>query len=84
MDASTLRRRTKAAVSNWSSVPIGDILMSSKLEDLSSVDREVLRQRVNQEFSGEHGFPVSGKSWSETALATVSDVRDFVKKRLES
>jgi len=83
MDATDLRRQIKAAVSNWSGVAASEIRMTSKLDDLASVDREILRQRVNQEFAGQNGIPISGKVWSETEMTTVGDVRDLVRKQIE-
>lgn len=84
MDSNELRRRTKLAVSRWSGVPATEILMDDKLGDLKPGSREPLRQRLNEEFDGEPGMPITPHEWAEKAAKTVADCRDLVKEKVES
>lgn len=84
MDNDEVRRRTKAAVGKWCARDPGEISVEDKLDSLRTGAREPLRQRVNAEFSSQHGFPIPSADWSLRALSTVGDVRDFAKERLQS
>lgn len=84
MDADELRRRTKLAVSRWSGVAVSRITLGDKLSELRGGSREPLRQRVNEEFSGESGMLIPPKVWIAKAAKTVADVRDVVKERTGS
>jgi hypothetical protein len=83
MDKDEIRKRTKIAVSRWCvTTEPGDISLDDTLDSLRSGDRGILRQRVNEQFAGEQGFPISAPDWNAEDLDTVGDVRDFVSKRM--
>lgn len=77
--------RTKNAIRKWAGLSEdARLLLDDELDSLRSPDfRNVLRVRLNDEFSGDRGFPISVNNWNSTqsSLKSVRNVRDFVRKR---
>ncbi len=79
--------RTKAAIRKWADLqpPNDGVLLDDPLNIFRPpTQRWRLRQYMNQEFSGEQGFPVPQADWSavQNSWSTVRNVRDFAKSRL--
>ncbi len=77
--------RTKVAIRVWAGLAEdARLLLDDELDSLRPSDsRSVLRVRLNDEFSGVKGFPITVNEWNavQGAFKTVRDVRDFVRKR---
>lgn len=74
--------RTKKAVRVWAGLaPTAPVVLDDKLADLAPGSLNTLLVRVNQEFAGESGFPISQADWAALAPVTVRDVRDEARRR---
>jgi hypothetical protein len=82
MDILELTRRVKNAVRIWADLPDAKVLLDDKLSKFQKNDLEGLRVRVNEEFKGEKGFPITSPEWTLLDPKIVRDVRDEVDKRI--
>lgn len=77
--------RTKNAIRKWAGLEDdARLVLDDELDTLKPAEfRNVLRVRLNDEFSGDQGFPISVNDWNSTqgSFKTVRNVRDFVRKR---
>lgn len=76
--------RTKKVVRKWSGLASDDPLtLDDDLDSLRPGARPQLRQRVNDEFRNENGFPVPVSEWQDAQadMKAVRHLRDFIKKR---
>lgn len=78
-----ITRRTKDAIREWAEDPNAQVVLADKLSKFQNADLDTLRVRMNGQFSGENGFPITTKQWDKLQLKIVKDVRDAAKKRLE-
>lgn len=78
-----ITRRTKRAIRIWAQDPDAEVVLDDPLSKFQNNDLQGLRVRVNQQFSGENGFPIPTNEWEELELETVRNVRDAAKERLE-
>jgi hypothetical protein len=74
--------RTKKVIRVWSDMPQADVVLDDPLDKFRPNALEQLRVRLNEEFQGEPGFPISRKDWDALKPKTVRDVRDEVCKRV--
>jgi hypothetical protein len=74
--------RTKRAIRVWAGMPDADVVLADLLDDFRPNALEALRVRVNEEFVGQPGFPISRTDWDALKPKTVLDVRDAVDKRV--
>ncbi len=74
--------RTKAATRVWAGLSAtAPVVLDDKLTDLRPGGLNVLLARVNEEFVGDDGFPISQADWTELEPKTVRNVRDEARKR---
>lgn len=78
-----ITRRTKNAIRIWAQDPDAEVVLDDPLSKFQHNDLQGLRVRVNQQFTGERGFPISSNEWGDLELETVRNVRDAAKERLE-
>jgi len=84
MPALEVTVRTKSAIRVWAGLPPDRLVfLDDPLSDFRPGGTNELRVRMNEEFQGEHGFPISPQDWADLGPETVRDVRDEAKKRLE-
>jgi hypothetical protein len=84
MDDDRIRDGTKIAIGKWCKRDPATIFLFHELDALrKSSKKPAIRQRLNDEFSGEKGFPIPPDDWAakQASLKTVGDVRDYVKER---
>lgn len=83
MTRSQVTARTKRAVRRWAGLPSNArVLLDDKLADLRPGGLNALLVKINGEFAGESGFPISANDWSNLSPKTVRNVRDEVLKRV--
>ena len=83
MPALEVTIRTKRAVRVWANLPPDrPIFLDDSLSDFRPGGVNELRVRMNEEFQGEKGFPISPQDWEDLDPGTVRDVRDEAQKRL--
>ncbi len=77
--------KTKRAVRVWAGLPpTGRVLLDDELEDLRPGAMNELLVRINEEFEGDTGFPISQSDWAKLTLETVRSVRDEAQRRREA